>query len=78
MNQGSNGGDFVRITNREIYDAIVNLKDRVAGVERRLDDVLSENVELRKRVRALELRTYAVMSGIITALPVLARMGGII
>lgn len=70
--------DFVRITNREIYDAIVSLRDRVSGVERRLDDVLGENVELRKRVRSLELRTYAVISGLITALPVLARMGGVI
>lgn len=70
--------DFVRITNREIYDAIVSLRDRVSGLERRVDDVLGENVDLRKRVRALELRTYAVISGVITAIPVMARMGGLI
>jgi len=76
MSQDS-GDSFVRITNREIYDAIVNLKDRVAGMERRMDDVLGENVELRKRVRTLELRTYTIISGAVTMLPVLARMGGV-
>lgn len=83
-NKEANGDAFVRITNREIYDAIVNLRDRMASIERNLESIIGgpnqpgELGELRKRVRALELRTYAVISGIVTMLPVLARMGGII
>lgn len=80
-----NGSSFIRITNREIYDALVDVRKEVIRVERnvdkleaRIDDVLGENVDLRKRIRALELRVYAVISGLITALPVLARMGGVI
>lgn len=80
-----NGSAFIRITNREIYDALVDVRKEVIRVERnvdkleaRIDDVLGENVDLRKRIRALELRVYAVISGLITALPVLARMGGVI
>lgn len=74
---GPNGDAFVRVTNREIYDAIISLRDRVAGVENIVENVLQENKDTRKRIRSLELRTYAVLSGCITALPMLARAGGI-
>jgi hypothetical protein len=70
--------DFVRITNREIYDAIISLRDRVAGVENRVDAVLTENVDLRKRIRTLELRSYSILAGLITMIPMMARMGGVL
>lgn len=70
--------DFVRITNREIYDAIVSLKAEVTGMAANVETVQSSNIDLRKRVRVLELRTYAALSGVVTMLPVLARMAGVI
>lgn len=68
-------GAFIRITNREVYD-------RLGGVEAKLDDALS-NIRSRdktieeygKRIRALEIRFYGVLAGLIGALVVLVRMG---
>jgi hypothetical protein len=70
-----NGSSFVRITNREVYD-------RLGGVEAKLDDAL-RNIRSRdktieeygKRIRALEIRFYGVLAGLIGALVVLVRMG---
>ena len=63
-----NGESFVRITNREIYDGLSDLKDQVKGIRADLTMVLSENVELRKRVRGLELKFYAILAGLTGAL----------
>lgn len=61
----------IRITNREVYDALLQVRDRVHGLENRVDNVLGENVELRKRVRGLELRFYGVLAGLVGAITVL-------
>ena len=74
MTGPENGSNGVRIANREIYDAVLQLRDRVQGLENRVDNVLGENVELRKRVRGLELRFYGVLAGLIGAFAVL--LGG--
>jgi hypothetical protein len=58
---------FVRITNREIYDGLRDLNRSVSQLENRVDSVLRENVELNKRVRALELRFYGILAGLIGA-----------
>jgi hypothetical protein len=60
----------IRITNREVYDAVVQLRDRVASLERRVDSVLGENVELRKRTRSLELKFYGILAGLLGAVTV--------
>ena len=65
---------FARITNREVYDAVVQLRDRVASLENRVDNVLGENVELRKRTRGLELKFYGILTGLVGA--VLAAIAG--
>lgn len=60
-------GSFVRISNREIYDGLLQVRDRLAALERRVDSVLGENVELGKRVRRLELRFYGILAGLVSA-----------
>jgi len=60
----------VRITNREVYDVVIQLRDRVASLENRLDNVLSENVETRKRTRGLELKFYGILAGLVGAVVV--------
>ena len=68
---------FARITNREVYDAVVQLRDRVAALENRVDSVLSENVDLRKRTRGLELKFYGILAGLVGAMGVfLATLSG--
>lgn len=71
-----NGHEFVRITNREVYD-------RLGGVEAKLDHALStidkQNEQLldnSKRIRALELRFYGILAGLIGAVAILAKVGG--
>lgn len=61
-------GAFVRITNREIYDALRTLQNDVTSMDNRMNSILNENVELRTRVRALELKTYTLLAGFSTAL----------
>lgn len=65
-----NGGS-IRITNRELYDGYLGVKETVTQLVNRVDDVLGENVELRKRVRGLELKFYGVLAGLIGAITVL-------
>lgn len=71
----TNGG--IRISNRELYDMLVQLRDRVGSLENRVDAVLGENVDLRKRVRGLELRFYGILAGLVGAIVVLLRIKGI-
>lgn len=56
---------FARITNREVYDAVVRLERTVASLENRVDNVLGENVDLRKRTRGLELKFYGILAGLL-------------
>lgn len=64
------GQTFARVTNREVYDAVMQLRDRVASLENRVDSVLSENVDLRKRTRGLELKFYGILAGLVGAVGV--------
>ena len=70
-----NSPDFVRITNREVYE-------RLGKVEAKLDDALRTIVtqnttigEHGKRIRSLELRFYGVLAGLMGAIAILARLG---
>lgn len=64
----TNGEAFIRITNREIWEQIKELSSMVHGMDDRMNNILEENVDLRRRVRALELRTYTLLAGFTTAL----------
>lgn len=74
--EDSNGGS-IRISNRELYDMMLQVRERVQALENRVDNVLGENVSLNKRVRGLELRFYGIGAGLVAAIVVLLRMGGI-
>lgn len=54
---------FVRITNRQIYDSLIHLERVVDSMDGRMNAILNENVDMKKRVRALELKVYAVLAG---------------
>lgn len=68
MANGDDETPFIRITNREIWDALQHLEHTVDSMDQRLNAILNENVELKTRVRALELKTYTIMAGFSTAL----------
>ena len=58
---------FIRITNREIWDALQGLESTVQSMDQRMNAILNENVEIKSRVRALELKTYTILAGFSTA-----------
>lgn len=71
---------FVRISNREVYDKLSQLERTVQSMDERMNAILNENVSLGKRVRALELKVYAVLAGVGSALSaagiyIVSRMG---
>ena len=74
---GDEPGNGIRISNKELYAMLTDVRDRVLGLENRVDKVLGENVELRKRVRSLELRFYGIAAGLVAAIVVLLRIGGV-
>ena len=61
-------GDFIKITNREIWEEIRQLDDTVKSMDQRMNSILEENVELRTRLRSVELKVYTVLAGMTTAL----------
>lgn len=75
MAESEDSHSFVRITNREIYEMLVQVRDRTTAVENLVGNVLGENVDLRKRVRALELKTYTLLSGCVTAIALVLKVG---
>ena len=70
MAEGDASG--IRITNREVYDQLVQVRERLLALEGRVDAVLTDNVTIKKeyggRLRALELRYYAVLAGLLATL----------
>ena len=38
-----NGNDFIRITNREIWDKLVSVEARVGSMDGRMNSILEEN-----------------------------------
>ena len=62
-----NNGNGIRITNREVYDLVVELKDDVGDMARMVDQVVRENKDLKKRLVGLEVKVYALLAGLIAA-----------
>lgn len=52
-------GDFLRITNRDIWNKLNEIEEEVRGFSQ---------ADLPKRVRALELRFYGILAGLIGAI----------
>jgi hypothetical protein len=69
-------GNGVRISNRELYDMMSQVRDRVATLESRLDRILDSSTDLSKRTRALELKFYSILAGLIGAVAVVLKIGG--
>ena len=62
-----------------LQEVRLELKTANENINRMANDVrqaLAENAELKSRVRALELRFYAILAGLLTAIAVLAYQGG--
>lgn len=73
-----NGGSgFIRVSNREIYDGLMEVKAEVRDMRVLVQNVLSENSDLRKRTKALEVKFYGVLAGLLGAVVVLLKVGGV-
>lgn len=57
-------GNGIRITNREIYDMLVKVQEKMNELSNQKETVTI----LSERVRALELRWYGVLAGILAAI----------
>lgn len=70
-------GSAVRITNRELYDGIENLKESVSDLSHKLDTALRDLDDLRERTRMLELKFYGILAALGTAVVVILRLSGV-
>lgn len=70
MADPNDGGDFVRITNREIWTMLTEVRAKVTDIANEMDSFNAERLDTRKRVRALELRFYGILAGLIGAFTV--------
>jgi hypothetical protein len=71
--------DFVRITNREIYDGLRDVQSEVKELKAQVNAVLGDSMDIRKeyggRLRSLELKVYTLLSGVVTACGLLLKVG---
>ena len=58
---------FVVVTNKEVYDVVMETRDEVVELKSLLVRETDEKVELKKRVRSLELKFYGILAGLIVA-----------
>lgn len=75
MGDETPNGNGVRISNREIFDTLIQVRDRVGRLEGRVDNafgpegvmatILRDGNDTRKRVRTLELKSYVIMAGLL-------------
>ena len=65
---GDDGDVFIRITNREIWLTLNKAVEEVRGMRADQKAVLDASSDVSKRVRALELRFYGILAGLISAL----------
>ena len=75
-----NGGSqsFYRVTNAQIYERLETVKSKMDDSLRIQDEMLRDISEHSKRIRSLELRFYGVLAGLISAVAILAKVGGLI
>lgn len=71
------GEEFVRITNREVYNRLGTVEAKLDAALSTIDKQNAQLIDYGKRIRALELRFYGVLAGLIGAMAVLARLGGV-
>lgn len=66
---------FIRVPLREVYDSLRRIEDKVTHVDSAVRDNTRDYADLVKRVRALELRFYGILAGLVTALGVILYQG---
>jgi hypothetical protein len=71
------GEGFIRISNRELYDLMTQVRDRVVRNESRIEILSAESATQTKKIRGLELRFYGIGAGLLAALVVLLKVGGV-
>lgn len=69
--------EFVRITNREVYERLGTVEAKLDAALSTIDKQNTALIDYGKRIRALELRFYGVLAGLIGAMAILARVGGV-
>lgn len=72
-NELGNGGEptFVRITNQMVYAELQATRADVRDLAQRIGDY----PDMKKRVRALELKFYGTLAGLVAALAVILYTG---
>jgi hypothetical protein len=68
----SDENEFVRITNREIWVTLNDVKTMVQDLERTTEEAIQERTDIRARLRGLELKFYGVLAGLIGGIGMLA------
>lgn len=72
----SNGDPvFYRITNREVFERLGTVEAKLDRALSHIDTLDGHISDLSKRTRALELRFYGVLAGLIGAIALLVRFG---
>ena len=66
MSQEENGGTFIRITNREIWDRLEQLSDEVKGLRGDVQTLTEMKTDDRRRIKALEQRVYVGLAGVVS------------
>ena len=62
---GEGSQEFVRITNREVYERLGAVEAKLDNALRTLDAQNATIIDQGKRIRALELRFYGVLAGLV-------------
>lgn len=57
MDDGNGSGDFIRITNRMVWDKLAEIENRLEGMDRRQDAILAGERALREKVDSIDART---------------------
>ena len=70
---------FVSIGNREIYDTLSDVSKRLQTVEEKLDNYSTQNEKIKSeygnRIRQLELRSYTLLAGCLSAVGIALKTG---
>ena len=61
----------VHISNREVYDLLIVVRDEVRSNSAFIEGIIEENIDIKKRTRALELKFYGVLAGLVGAVTVM-------
>ena len=70
---------FVSIGNREIFDTLNDVSKRLQTVEEKLDNYSTQNEKIKSeygnRIRQLELRSYTLLAGCLSAVGLALKTG---